>query len=86
MKFTSVRELSQNPSRFVDLKEPIIITRHGKPVRAMISMDEDDLEDFILAQRLGLDRDAEKALRLSEKKQNITSNRLRARFVNRARH
>lgn len=85
MKFASVRELSQNPSRYVDRKEPIIITRHGKPVRALVSMDEDELEDFILARHMGLDREAERALRLSEKRRNIPSSRLRSRFLKKAR-
>ena len=80
MKFASVRELSQKPSRFVDLKEPVIITKHGKPVRALVSMDEEELEDFIVAQKLGLERDVDRALQLSQIGKNIPSARLRSQF------
>lgn len=80
MKFATVRELSQNPSRLVDFRGPVIITKHGKPVRALISMDEDELEDFILAQHLGLEGDIERALRFSQRRKNIPSAKLRAKF------
>lgn len=80
MKFASVRELSQQPSRFVDLKEPVIITKHGKPVRALISMDEEELEDFILAQKLGLEREIDKALERSRAGLNVPSEKLRSKF------
>ncbi|MDO8520298.1 MAG: hypothetical protein Q7T11_09090 [Deltaproteobacteria bacterium] len=80
MKFASVREISQHPSRFVDMKEPVIITKRGKPLRAMISMDEEELEDFILAQHLGLEGEIEKALRSSSAGKNIPSRKLREHF------
>ncbi len=80
MKFASVRELSLNPSRWIDLKEPIIITRRGKPVRAMVSMDEEELEDFILAQHFGLEKESQKALQNRQKGKNIPSPNLRALF------
>lgn len=83
MKFASVRELSQSPSRFVDLREPVVITKHGKPVRALVSMDEEELEDFILVQHLGLEKEIEKAVRLSRRGRNIASSDLRARFQKR---
>lgn len=80
MRFASVRELSQNPSKFVDLGEPVIITKHGRPVRALVPMDEGELEDFILAQHLGLEKDAERAVLFSRKGKNIPTARLRAKF------
>ena len=86
MKFASVREISQHPSRFVDLKEPVIITKRGKPLRAMISMDEEELEDFILAQHLGLEDEIEKALRFSACGKNIPSGKLKKHFQRKTRH
>ena len=80
MKFATVRELSQNPSQFVDLKEPVVITKHGKPVRAMVSMDEEELEDFILAQHLGLEKDIQKAIRFSDQGKNISSAPLKTKL------
>ena len=86
MRFASVREVSHNASKFVDLKEPVIITKHGKPMRAMISMNEEELEDFILAQHLNLEREIEKAIRLSSQGKNIPSGRLREKFRKKLRH
>lgn len=80
MRFATVREISQTPSKFIDLPDPIIITKHGRPVRAMVTLDEEGLEDFILAQSLGLDRDAARASTLSRKGHNIPSSRLRSYF------
>lgn len=83
MRFASVRELSQHPSRYLDLKEPVIITKHGRPIRAMVPMGEEDLEDFILAQHLDLEGAAEEALRSSRQGKNIPSAQLRAKFAKR---
>lgn len=53
MPTISIRELARRPSRVVDdvisSGRPAIITRHGKPVSAMIAIDPDELEDFVLA-------------------------------------
>ncbi len=84
MRFASVRDLSQRPSKYLDLKEPVIITKHGRPVRALVSMNEEDLEDFILAQHLNLEKEVEKALTLSERRKNTPSAKLRAKFHRRA--
>ncbi len=49
----SIRELARRSSRVVDdvvsSGRPAIITRRGKPVSAMIAIDPDELEDFVLA-------------------------------------
>lgn len=53
MATISIRELSRNPSRAIDevleTGRPTIITRHGRPVTAMIAIDQDELEDYVLA-------------------------------------
>lgn len=53
MATISIRELGRNPSRVVDevvrSERPAIITRHGRPVAAMVAVDPDELEDFVLA-------------------------------------
>lgn len=53
MPTISIRDLARRPSRVVDdvisSGRPAIITRHGKPVGAMIAIDPDELEDFVLA-------------------------------------
>jgi len=49
----SIRDLGRNPSHVIDevvrTGRPAIITRHGRPVTAMVAIDADELEDFVLA-------------------------------------
>lgn len=48
-----IRELARQASQVVAQVEttgrPMLITRHGKPVAALIPIDESELEDWILA-------------------------------------
>ena len=48
-----IREFARHVSRYVERVEttgrPIVLTRHGKPVAALIAIDAADLEDFVLA-------------------------------------
>jgi prevent-host-death family protein len=50
---TGIREFARNVSRYVERVEttgrPLVLTRHGKPVAALIAVEAGDLEDFILA-------------------------------------
>lgn len=49
----SIRDLARRPSRVIDevisSGRPAIITRRGKPVCAMIAIDPDEFENFVLA-------------------------------------
>jgi prevent-host-death family protein len=49
----SIRDLGRRPSQVIDevlrTGRPAIITRHGRPVTAMVAVDPDELEDFVLA-------------------------------------
>lgn len=53
MTTVSIRDLGRRPSQVVDevirTGRPAIITRHGRPVTAMVAVDPDELEDFVLA-------------------------------------
>lgn len=51
MKFVTIRELKINGSKVVrKLKEEdAIVTFHGKPVAALLPVDEDTIEEFIIA-------------------------------------
>jgi prevent-host-death family protein len=53
MTTISIRDLSRRPSQVVDevvrTGRPAIITRHGRPVTAMVAVDPDELEDFVLS-------------------------------------
>ena len=50
MKFVTIRELKINGSKVIDAlnAEDAIITRHGKPVAALVPLDEDTIEEFIM--------------------------------------
>ena len=51
--FVTIRDLQRNPSEVVNEVEhsgrPAIVTRNGKPVAAIMAIDEEALEDFVLA-------------------------------------
>lgn len=53
MTTVSIRDLQRNPSGVVSEVEhsgrPAIVTRNGKPVAAIMAVDEEALEDFVLA-------------------------------------
>ena len=47
-----IRDLSRNASQVIDqvssTGSPMIVTKHGRPVAAVIAVDPDALEDFVL--------------------------------------
>jgi len=65
MRFVTLRELKINPSKVLrELKrEGVVVTRKGKPAAALIPLDEDTLEDFIIAHHPTLLKELDKAYR-----------------------
>jgi len=60
MKFISVREFSHSPSRYINLSstgDDVVITKNGRPVALLSEFSEDDVEDFILAKHLDLEKE-----------------------------
>lgn len=53
MSSIGIRAFARNVSDVIDgvdrTKEPVVLTKYGKPVAAVIPLSEDDLEDFVLA-------------------------------------
>jgi prevent-host-death family protein len=53
MPTISIRDLGRRPSQVIDevvrTGRPAIVTRHGRPVTAMIAINPDELEDYVLA-------------------------------------
>lgn len=53
MATVSIRELGQNASGVIaDVSKngrPIVVTKHGAPVAAVIAINNDDLEDLVLS-------------------------------------
>jgi prevent-host-death family protein len=56
MKFVTMRDIKINPSNVLDRlsREDIVVTRSGKPAAALLYLDEDLLDDFIIAHHKGL--------------------------------
>jgi prevent-host-death family protein len=70
---TGIREFARNVSRYVERVEttgrPLVLTRHGKPVAALVAIEAGNLEDFILAHAPDLGaslRDANRGLAAGE--------------------
>jgi len=65
MKFTTLRELKINPSKVLRglKREAVVVTRKGKPAAALIPLDEDTLEEFIIAHHPTLLAELDKAFR-----------------------
>ena len=60
MQFVNIRELSRATSKYVKIaneNDEIIVTRNGHPYAILQSIDEKELEDFILAKHLNLKKD-----------------------------
>jgi len=51
MKFVSIRDLKINGSKVIDSlgEQDAIVTRNGKPIAALVPIDEDTIEEFIIA-------------------------------------
>lgn len=63
MKFVALRDLKINPAKVLDrlVNEDMIITRHGKPAAALVYLDEDLLDHFILVHHPTLLKEVESA-------------------------
>ena len=65
MQFINIRELSRSPSKYMKLAnekdDEIVITRNGHPYALLLKINDDDLEDFILAKHFNLEIEFENA-------------------------
>jgi prevent-host-death family protein len=85
MKFIAMRELRNNTSKLLDRlkKEDVIITRNGKPAAALVYLDEDLLEDFILSHHPKLLKEVEVARIEYDEKGGIDHETMRKRIQRR---
>ena len=51
MKFVALREFKIHPSKVLDRlrRHDVVVTRHGKPAAALVPLDEDTLDEFVIA-------------------------------------
>jgi antitoxin (DNA-binding transcriptional repressor) of toxin-antitoxin stability system len=63
MKFVTLRELKINPSQVLDDlgQHDVVVIRKGKPAAAVIYLDEDMLDDYVLAHHPRLMRELKAA-------------------------
>jgi len=85
MKFIAMRELRNNTSKLLDrlAKEDVVVTRRGKPAAALVYLDEDLLEDFILAHHPALMDEVEAARKEYEEKGGVGHKAMRKRIERR---
>ncbi len=60
MQFVNIRELSRATSKYVKIaneSDEVIVTRNGHPYAILQRIDEKELEDFILAKHLDLNKE-----------------------------
>ena len=65
MQFVNMRELSRATSKYVKIaneEDEVIVTRNGHPYAILQRIDDNELEDFILAKHLNLNKDFKTAL------------------------
>jgi prevent-host-death family protein len=85
MVFVTLRELKINPSKVLGrlTKGDMIVTRRGKPAAALVYLDEDLLEDFILVHHPTLLGEVESARGEYLKKGGISQEAMKKRLLRR---
>lgn len=85
MKFVTIRELKINGSQVISSleNEDVIVTKRGKPAAALVHLDEDLLEDFIIAHHPRLLPELDRAYREYKRKGGIDHETMKGRMSKR---
>ena len=85
MKFVTLRDLKINPSKVVGrlAKGDMIVTRNGKPAAALVYLNEELLEDFVLVHHPTLLKEADLARAEYMKKGGISHEAMKKRLLRR---
>jgi prevent-host-death family protein len=85
MKFIAMRELRNDTSGLLDRlrREDVVVTRNGKPAAALIYLDEDLLDDFIIAHHPTLLDEVEDASKEYEKKGGLDHESMKKKLLRR---
>ena len=85
MEFVTLRDLKINPSKVLGrlAKGDMIVTRRGKPAAALVYLDEDLLEDFILVHHPTFLKEVESARGEYLKKGGISHEAMKKRLLRR---
>jgi antitoxin (DNA-binding transcriptional repressor) of toxin-antitoxin stability system len=74
-----MRELSKSPSRYIkglDEKGDVIVTRNGRPVAVISRINDDELEDYILARHFDLENQFKRARQEHQNNETIDAREL----------
>jgi len=85
MKFVAMRDLRNDTSKLLDqlAEEDMVVTRNGKPAAALVYLDEELLDDFILAHHPTLGAEIEAAHREYGRKGGIDHETMKKRIERR---
>ena len=64
MQFINIRELSRSPSKYIKMAnedDDVVITKNGHPYALLSKIDDEELQDFILAKHFHLEQEFETA-------------------------
>jgi prevent-host-death family protein len=80
MKFVALRELKIHPSKVLARlrRHDVVVTRNGKPAAALVPLDEETLDEFIIAHHATLLPEVEAARAEYEKKGGIGHDEMKA--------
>ena len=62
MEFVNIKELTRSPSKYIQLaneNDDIVITQDGHPYALLVKINEEELDDYILAKHFDLENDFE---------------------------
>jgi len=79
MRFVNIRELSRATSKYVKIaneEDEVIVTRNGHPYAILQRIDDDELEDFIIAKHFNLDNEFKVAQKEHHKGQTVNAREL----------
>ncbi len=78
MKTATIRELRSHTSEYISGKEPVLLTRHGKPAAVLLPLNDPKSLPLELRQKLYLEMSAQIARQLDA--QGVTEERLQSDF------
>jgi len=66
MEFVNIKELTRSPSKYIQLaneNDDIVITQDGHPYALLVKINDEELDDYILAKHFDLENEFEIAKR-----------------------
>ena len=62
MEFVNIKDLTSSPSKYIQLandNDDIVITQNGHPYALLVKIDDEALDDYILAKHFDLEKEFE---------------------------